>query len=142
MSQENLEIVRRCAEFMNRRDLSQLFELVDPEIEVDLSRNIFNPDIYRGHAGLERWRSVIDDVWDDFRGVIEETIDAGDDKVVAAATIHGTGKGSGVEVKMQLFQVWTLRDSKVVRLVGGYRDRAEALEAAGLSEQDAHADSS
>jgi ketosteroid isomerase-like protein len=134
MSQENVEVVRRCAEFMNRRDLSQLFELVDPEVEVDLSRNIFNPDIYRGHAGLERWRSGIDDVWDDFRAVIEETIDAGDDKVVAASTIHGTGKGSGVEVKMQLFQVWMLRDSKVVRLVGGYRDRAEALEAAGLSE--------
>jgi hypothetical protein len=39
---------------------------------------------------------------------------------------------------MKIFQVWTLRGSKVVRMVGGYRDRNEALEAVGLSEQGAH----
>jgi hypothetical protein len=36
---------------------------------------------------------------------------------------------------MQLFNIWTLRDSKVVRLVGGYRDRSEAVADAGLPEQ-------
>ena len=35
---------------------------------------------------------------------------------------------------MHFFTLWTLRDGKVVRLTGGYRDRAEALEAAGLRE--------
>ena len=35
---------------------------------------------------------------------------------------------------MRIFQVWTLRDSKVVRMVGGYRNRPEALEAAGLKD--------
>ena len=35
---------------------------------------------------------------------------------------------------MQLFQVITLRDGRVLRMTGGYRDRAEALEAAGLKE--------
>jgi ketosteroid isomerase-like protein len=131
MSQENVEIVRRCVELFNRRDVAQAIELLDPDIELDLSRNVFNPDIYRGHAGIERWRSVVEDVWDDFHGVAEELIDAGD-KVVAAVTMRGKGKESGVDVKMQVFQVWTLRDSKVVRLVGGYRDRSEALEAAGV----------
>jgi hypothetical protein len=33
---------------------------------------------------------------------------------------------------MQLFQVVTLRDGRVLHLTGGYRNRAEALEAAGL----------
>ena len=60
-------------------------------------------------------------------------IDAGDN-VVTAVTLKGKGPESGVEVSMRIYQVWTLRDSKVVRVVGGYRDRAEALEAAGLSE--------
>ena len=36
-------------------------------------------------------------------------------------------------------QVWTIRDGKVVRM-RVFADRAQALEAAGLSEQDAHAD--
>ena len=139
MSQENVEIVRRATEAMNRRDLAQLLELCDPDIELDLSRNVFNADIYRGHAGIERFRGVVEDVWDDFHGVAEELVDAGD-KVVSAVTMRGKGKESGVEVNMRVFQVWTLRKLKVVRVVGGYRDRSEALEAVGLSEQDAHAD--
>jgi ketosteroid isomerase-like protein len=76
---------------------------------------------------------VVEDAWDDFHGVPEEFIDSGD-KVVAAVTVLGKGKESGVEVNMRVFQVWTLRDSKVVRLVGGYRDRSEALESAGLAD--------
>jgi hypothetical protein len=35
---------------------------------------------------------------------------------------------------MHLFAVWTLRDGKVKRMVGGYRNRSEALEAAGVRE--------
>ncbi len=131
MSRENVEIVRRCIEGFNRRDVAQVLEFLDPDVELDLSRNVFNPHIYRGHAEVERWRSVVEEVWDDFHGVPEELIDAGD-KVVTAVTMRGKGKESGAEVDMQVFQVWTLRDSKVVRLVGGYRDRSEALAAAEL----------
>ena len=138
MSKENVEIVRRCVEAMNLRDLTDelppaLLELVDPDVELDLSRNVFNPDVYRGHSGLERWRNTVVDVWESFHGELEELIDAGDN-VVTAVMIRGKGKGSGVDVEMRVFQVWTVRDSKVVRVVGGYRDRSEALEAAGLRE--------
>jgi uncharacterized protein len=146
MSKENVEIVRRCADAMNLRDLSReqlppaLIELVDPNVELDLSRNVFNAATYRGHSGIERWRRAVIDVWESFHGEVEELIDAGD-KVVTAVMIRGKGKGSGVDVAMRVFQVWTVRNSKVVRLAGGYRDRSEALEAVGLSEQDAHADS-
>ncbi len=35
---------------------------------------------------------------------------------------------------MRLFNVWQLRDGEVVRMIGGYRERSDALEAAGLSE--------
>ena len=55
--------------------------------------------------------------------------------------MSGKGKESGAKVEMKLFSVWTFRDAKVVQIVGGYRDRSEALEAAGLSEQRDHADS-
>ena len=45
----------------------------------------------------------------------------------------GHGGGSGVPIDMQLAHVWTLRDGKAAGVVE-YFDRAEALEAAGLSE--------
>jgi uncharacterized protein len=133
MSKENVEIVQRSYEAMNERAFSRATALLDPDVEFDLSRNILNPDVYRGYAGFERLVGVIEDVWDDFRFEIQELIDAGD-SVVAGVTVSGKGSGSGVPTEMQVFNVWTLRDGKVVRLAGGYRNRADALEAAGLSE--------
>ena len=45
----------------------------------------------------------------------------------------GHGAGSGVPIDMELAQVLTIRGGKTLRLEE-YSDRAEALEAAGLSE--------
>ena len=133
MSPGNVEIVRRYYEAANRRDWSLLSELVDPDVEIDLSRNIFNPDVYRGYAGFRRFVSAVEEIWDEFGAVPTELIDAGDN-VVAALTMHATGKQSGVDVTMILFNIFTLRDSRIWRIIGGYRDRSEALEAAGLRE--------
>jgi hypothetical protein len=35
---------------------------------------------------------------------------------------------------MQAFAIWTFREGKVSQLAAGYRDRAQALEVAGLRE--------
>ena len=45
-----------------------------------------------------------------------------------------------MQAERREFHVWTLRDGAVVRFQWFYQ-RDEALEAVGLSEQDAHADS-
>jgi hypothetical protein len=63
----------------------------------------------------------VHEVWNEFQIVPVEIFDAGD-TVITEIMICGKG-------------VWTLRDSKVVQIVGGYRDRSEAVEAAGASER-------
>ena len=50
------------------------------------------------------------------------------------------GKESGVETTRPLAFVFRLRDGRIVR-GESYLDVSEALDAVGLSEQDAHADS-
>ena len=55
------------------------------------------------------------------------------DKVFLWVRFSGHGKGSGAPVEMELAHVITMRDRKAARTVE-YFDRAEALEAAGLSE--------
>jgi ketosteroid isomerase-like protein len=55
------------------------------------------------------------------------------DKVFLWVRFSGHGEGSGAPVAMELAHVLTMRDGKVARTVE-YFDRAEALEAAGLSE--------
>jgi hypothetical protein len=64
MSQENVDIVREVMARVRRTGAGEpeprLFELA-PEVELDMSRRIFNPDVYEGHDGLRRfkwgWRS-------------------------------------------------------------------------------------
>lgn len=133
MSQENVDALRRGYEAFARRDWSLLSEFVDPDVVMDLSRNVFNPDVYRGFDGFRRVVEGAEETWDDFEMTPEEFIDGGD-QVVVALKVSGRGKGSGVQTEMHIYNVWTLRDGRALRIVGGFRDRAEALEAAGLRE--------
>jgi ketosteroid isomerase-like protein len=133
MSQENVEIVRRCYGMWDNRDFSSIPEIAHPEFVLDVTRNVFNPGVHRGVDGFARFVEQIDEVWENFDIEPEEFIDAGE-HVVTAVRISGKGHGSGAGAEMRLFNIWTLRDGKVLRITGGYRDRAEVLEAAGLSE--------
>jgi hypothetical protein len=63
---------------------------------------------------------------------VEEVIEDGND-VVARVHIKARGQGSGVEADVRFFAQFNVRDGKVVYIYD-HDDRAEALEAAGLSE--------
>ena len=128
-----MEIVRRCYELMSSPDFAAFPELAVPDLVFDLSRNVFNPGVYRGLDGVWRFVEQVDDMWDGFEAKPEAFIDKGD-RVIAAVRISGKGRASGVRADMRIFAIWTLRDAKVLRVDSGYRSRAEALEAAGLSE--------
>ena len=133
MSQENVEIVRRCNRFWGEGDSVQASELFDPEIVIDFSQNVFNPGVYRGYEGLMRLVMAVHEMWDTFKVETDEVIDAGE-TVVAAVRLSGRGGRSGVATGMRGFQVWTLRDGRVLRMKGDYRNREQALEAAGVRE--------
>ena len=70
--------------------------------------------------------------WEGTAFEIGELIDAGD-KVAAEVLSQLRGKASGATVAWSYWQVATIRNGKWVR-AEWFIDRAEALEAAGLSE--------
>ena len=59
--------------------------------------------------------------------------------MVVPGTGHMVGR-DGIEVEARVTFVWTIRDGAIERITM-YQERQDALEALGLSEQDAHADS-
>jgi ketosteroid isomerase-like protein len=143
MSEENVEIARRMLEASDRRDGEAVFAAYDPDIEFDTSevRTIAgmedsNPDFperVRGRhavrAALHEWVSA----WEIVDYEHEELIDAGD-QVVHFIRQRIRGRTSGIEFTFRPYaQVWTLRAGKITAMKV-YADRADALEAAGLSE--------
>jgi hypothetical protein len=137
MSQENVEVVRGIYEAWNRSGGVPPLEWIDPEIEVQVPTGVIE-GTYRGHAGIS---DMLERFWDAFEAhhiEIEEFIPAGED-VLLTVHYYARGRASGVEVDMRDWHLWTVRESKAVRW-RIINTRREALEAVGLSEQDAHAD--
>ena len=77
--------------------------------------------------------------WETYHAQIERIIPV-DDTVLVLTRLHGRMDGTQNEVEMIAASVYRVRDGRVAR-IDHYADRAEALEAVGLSEQDAHAGS-
>jgi ketosteroid isomerase-like protein len=132
MSEENVEVVGRLYEALNRGDLEGAIEMTDPNIRYDLSERVFNPAVYQGHDGIRRFSAEVDEVWDEFRVEPLDFIDVGD-KIIVSHLVHARGKGSGVDVELPSTSVYTLREGKVLA-IRMYREHDQALEAAGLRE--------
>jgi ketosteroid isomerase-like protein len=138
MSQDNVEIVKGVVEAFNRQDWDTVFKDAAPGSEWDLSRAL-GP--YRGIYALDQMRPVINDfaaTFESIRFEVDELMDAGE-HVLLLGTVHFRGRG-GIEATTHAIQSWTVRDGAVQRVVM-YQERDEALEAVGLSDQDALADS-
>ena len=134
MSRENVEIVRRGWDAWLRGDLRGLFQTFHPEIVWDTSHFRDWPEAaYYGNEGVQRFLGEWLDVWDDYEVSIENVVAAPDGRVVSLFRHRGKGRDSGVPMDLPMAQIATLRDGKVTRL-DNYDDRAEALEAVGLSE--------
>ena len=130
MSQENVALIERTLGGA-RRNPPALWEILDDDViwQVEMPDH---PPTYHGPEGVReffrRWVGTFDE-WD---YEVPEVIDAGD-SVVSHIHQWGRGKGSGVTVDQNFWQVWTIRDGKIVR-AAVHSEKAEALEAVGLSE--------
>jgi ketosteroid isomerase-like protein len=153
MSKQNVELVRGLlpssdtdlvALFREETTATALAEAVAPLFHEDFEAVVqdWAPGQQVRYAGLEGFRAAwLDwlDPWESYRTEVEDVIDAGDEVVVLVRD-YGRRAGMAVEVSMVGASVWTVRDGKIAK-TAFYPNRSEALEAVGLSERDAHADS-
>jgi ketosteroid isomerase-like protein len=132
MSQENVEIVRRHLEAWNRRDKAAYVASFRPDAEIDWSRA---RALYRGvYRGREQQKAFWDEFWSTFEDSqleIHNLTEAGSE-VVVWNTAHMWGR-DGIEVTAKSALVFTVENGGITRLQL-FQQRAEALEAVGLSE--------
>jgi uncharacterized protein len=133
MSQENVEVVKEFSQLFAAGDRENWREYFDPDLIWDASASGLPwAGVYRGHGGVERFFRDWLGAWRDYEIAYTDFIDAGD-AVVVFFRQAGTGRGSGVRTEKDFFNVFDLRDSKVVRC-RLFESREQALEAAGVSE--------
>jgi ketosteroid isomerase-like protein len=134
MSQENVEVVRSM---YRPGDPGRFFDLLDKEVEVDVSAFAGIPDysglLHGKDAVIEYFRHYWGTWDDDYLLEPVEIIDAGRDRVVALVHERGRGRGSGTPFERQWAVLFTMRAGKLIRWTT-YATYREALEAAGLSE--------
>jgi hypothetical protein len=140
MSQENVEIVRQSIEatnaFMSGELSSKAYaETFDPQIEVLWHERAYPdfPGHLRGIAACIAFSEQYRDGWDDLTAEPLELFDAPGGRVLVLVRQSGRGPQSGVPIVIHFFELVTIREGKL-RQVEYFRHRAEALEAAGLSE--------
>jgi hypothetical protein len=139
MSQENVEVVKQAIAAYNRRDFEAMQTLNHPDVQLDwsASRGI-EAGVYRGWEAVARFYQSYFDTFAEINIEPDRFIESGDSVVVPN---HAQVRGrDGIEAVAQSTLVFEIRSGCLARLCL-YQATHEALEAVGLSEQDAHADS-
>jgi ketosteroid isomerase-like protein len=147
MSRENVELVKRLQP--DGLDLVEAFSAGASEMVNEDQAALFTDDFEvrfssemvgneggfeaRGPDGLTTmWRDWLTP-WETYRLDVDEFIDAGD-AVVVYVRVEARTQRDGVLVHHAPAAIWSIREGKVAGITF-YLDRAEALEAAGLSEE-------
>jgi ketosteroid isomerase-like protein len=134
MSRENVDVVRRWIDLFNRRDTEGLVSLTEPGFEMKSLLVAIESDV-RGYAEFPHaYFEQIDEAYDQFQSRPEDFIDAGV-AVLVVTDIEWRGRRSGASGHTPIVAAFWLRDGKVYR-EETFTERAEALEAVGLSEPD------
>ena len=129
MSQENVEIVKAAFRGWNDAGQEGMLSFFHEDFEylpAEEGTSVHGLDALRRY-----WQRFLE-AWEEFDLGPTEFLDAGD-RVFNGVAINGRGRGSGVEVRMEFWQVWLIRGEMAARCEE-YLDRTEALKAAGLSE--------
>jgi ketosteroid isomerase-like protein len=126
--ESNLELVARWAAAFQGDDEEAFLATLHPEVEwhpVEEAHTAFH-----GHEAAAQIRRQWLSTWADHEGVIVDLAHAGDD-VMLCGRLSGRGIASDVEVTIDLFVHFRVRDGRIAYIYE-YADRDEALAAAGL----------
>ena len=128
--QEIIESLHRAYEAFSRADFDAAIEIAHPEIEFALPGG---QSALRGVDALRAWMEP-DAIEDQRIEPLEFRVNG--NRALVRQHAWGRGAGSGIEVEVDMWVVWTLNDDRLVTRVESFlmHQEAEALEAAGLTE--------
>jgi uncharacterized protein len=113
MYRKPIQTVQELYDAFGRRDLSKVFSLLSPDIEIVQSEELPWGGLFRGHDGARQFfgklGSHINSTLD-----IERLISA-EDHVVAVGWTHGTVNATGASYRVPIAHFWRVRDGLVLQ---------------------------
>jgi hypothetical protein len=131
MSEENLELLHRSVDAINRRDLEAFMALMDQDVRV-LSRIAAVEGGLHGHEGIRQWWDNWLEAFPDYRLEVVDARRHGD-VVIATFTAAGHAATSRFPFEENAWLASRWRSGRCVWW-RACRSEVEALAAAGLSE--------
>jgi hypothetical protein len=131
MSQENVEIVSRAISAINERDVDAYMALYNPDFEL-INQLAPIEGSNRGEEGIRAFFDGIEEAATRFDLEVEHLQPLDDNRVLGSLILRIETRG-GFEGSEAITNLYELKDGKLSR-VRVFRDHAQALEAAGLSE--------
>jgi uncharacterized protein (TIGR02246 family) len=126
VSEQDVKLVRRVFDAINRRDVQAVLEAYHPDADMStLTSELVQGKAYRGHTGIREYFSSFADVWEELRLEPEEIRDLGD-RILVIGRWSSRGKESGAEVEAPAAWLFAVRDGRVL-FSRAYRDADEAL---------------
>jgi len=119
---------RAAYEAFRDGDVDAFIGHCDPEVEWHTRWPGLEP-VYHGHEGVREWhRKVLEPM--DFKTELLDAEPIDEARAMLHFKLEGRGKGSGVEVAMEVWDVWTLREDRLACRETFY-EREQALAAVG-----------
>jgi ketosteroid isomerase-like protein len=126
VSEENVELVRRVFDAINRRDVQAVLDAYHPDADMStLTSTLVRGEGYHGHTGIREVFRSFADVWEELHLEPEEIRDLGD-RVLAVGRWSSRGRGSGADVESPAAWMFAVRAGRIV-FSRAYRDADEAL---------------
>jgi ketosteroid isomerase-like protein len=141
MSQQNIETVRRSYQAFNENGLAGASEFWDPEIVWHTDPMVPEPGVYTGFDTVRTYLEGFVRAFGAWHINTHELIDLGGDRVLSILTVRGRPLGQTDQETQFLDWAWivSVQQGKITH-VRSFFERERALQAAGLSKQDAHAE--
>jgi uncharacterized protein len=134
MSRAEIEAIRAVYEAAGKRDWDTAFTYAQPDFTLEAAPQ--NP-IAGSYRGREQVRGFFEELWAAFESVSNEPdrfVELGD-RVLVFLTVTFRPTDSDNTIQMRMNHLWTFEGGKAARCEV-YTERAEALQAAGITERD------
>jgi ketosteroid isomerase-like protein len=133
MSEENVELVRKSIDAVNRGDLDAWMSFLSPDVvwESQTIRGV--TPVFRGRAEARAWLEQFRELFEEIHLEIEQITALGDERVLSGYTEIGRGAGSGAPTEQKVWSILWVAEGLIKRRQS-FPTREKALEAAGLSE--------